>query len=628
MARPFVLLSAAMSVDGCIDDTAPEPLLLSDAADLDRVDEVRAGVDAILVGATTVRRDNPRLLVRSAERRAARVAAGRPPDPLKVTLTASGRPRRRPRASSRPATAEKLVYAATGAVEQARAAVGAAATVVDAGAPIDLPRLLADLRERGVERLMVEGGSAVHTMFLTAGLADELHLVVAPFFVGDARGTAVRRAGPVPAGRRAPHAPRRGAPDRRPGAPAVRAGPADADEPVDEPVDDRRLLARAVALAAQLPAVGHRVLRRRARRRRHRRGARRGLVADARAARPRRGGRAPLVGPRLVGAGPGTTVYSSLEPCSARASRPRTCTELILAAGVQRVVFAWREPAVFVDGDGRRAAAGRGGGRGGAARARRRRPRARTGISLQRAALRSSGLRRVTGRPRPAVVATLFRVLTRMSSLFLRTLREDPADAEVPSHKLLVRAGYVRRVAPGIYSWLPLGLRVLRAIEQVVREEMDAIGAQEIHLPALLPKEPYEATGRWTEYGPNIFRLKDRRGGDYLLGPTHEELFTQLVKGEYASYKDYPVMLYQIQTKYRDEARPRAGILRGREFLMKDSYSFDLADEGLAESYRLHRAAYVRIFERLGHQVRDRQGHVGRHGWLGVGGVPRGGAHR
>jgi prolyl-tRNA synthetase len=191
-------------------------------------------------------------------------------------------------------------------------------------------------------------------------------------------------------------------------------------------------------------------------------------------------------------------------------------------------------------------------------------------------------------------------VLTRMSSLFLRTLREDPADAEVPSHKLLVRAGYVRRVAPGIYSWLPLGLRVLRNIEQIVREEMDAIGAQEIQFPALLPKEPYEATGRWTEYGPNIFRLKDRRGGDYLLGPTHEELFTLVVKGEYSSYKDYPVMLYQIQTKYRDEARPRAGILRGREFLMKDSYSFDLTDEGLAESYRLHRDAYVRIFDRLG----------------------------
>ncbi len=187
-----------------------------------------------------------------------------------------------------------------------------------------------------------------------------------------------------------------------------------------------------------------------------------------------------------------------------------------------------------------------------------------------------------------------------MSSLFLRTLREDPADAEVPSHKLLVRAGYVRRVAPGVYSWLPLGLRVLRAVEQVVREEMDAIGAQEIHFPALLPREPYEATGRWTEYGDNLFRLKDRRGNDFLLGPTHEEMFTAVVKGEYSSYKDYPVMLYQIQNKYRDEARPRAGILRGREFLMKDSYSFDLTDEGLAESYGKHRAAYVKIFERLG----------------------------
>ena len=186
-----------------------------------------------------------------------------------------------------------------------------------------------------------------------------------------------------------------------------------------------------------------------------------------------------------------------------------------------------------------------------------------------------------------------------MSTLFLRTLRDDPADAEVPSHKLLVRAGYVRRVAPGIYSWLPLGLKVLRRVEEVVREEMDAIGAQEIHLPALLPREPYEATGRWTEYGPNIFRLKDRKGGDYLLGPTHEELFTQIVKGEYSSYRDYPVILYQIQTKYRDEARPRAGILRGREFLMKDSYSFDLTDEGLAESYRLHRDAYVKIFDRV-----------------------------
>ncbi|WAL67184.1 proline--tRNA ligase [Amycolatopsis cynarae] len=191
-------------------------------------------------------------------------------------------------------------------------------------------------------------------------------------------------------------------------------------------------------------------------------------------------------------------------------------------------------------------------------------------------------------------------MITRMSSLFLRTLREDPADAEVPSHKLLVRAGYVRRVAPGGYSWLPLGLRVLRNIETVVREEMDAIGAQEIQFPALLPREPYEKTGRWTEYGEGLFRLKDRKGADYLLGPTHEELFALTVKGEYSSYKDYPVVLYQIQTKYRDEARPRAGILRGREFVMKDSYSFDLDDEGLSRSYQLHRDAYIRIFDRLG----------------------------
>ncbi|MEU4246790.1 proline--tRNA ligase [Amycolatopsis sp. NPDC026612] len=191
-------------------------------------------------------------------------------------------------------------------------------------------------------------------------------------------------------------------------------------------------------------------------------------------------------------------------------------------------------------------------------------------------------------------------MITRTSSLFLRTLREDPADAEVPSHRLLVRAGYVRRVAPGGYSWLPLGLRVLRRIEAVVREEMNAIGAQEIQFPALLPREPYEATGRWTEYGDGLFRLKDRKGADYLLGPTHEELFALTVKGEYSSYRDYPVTLYQIQTKYRDEARPRAGILRGREFVMKDSYSFDLDDDGLARSYQAHRDAYVKLFDRLG----------------------------
>jgi prolyl-tRNA synthetase len=188
----------------------------------------------------------------------------------------------------------------------------------------------------------------------------------------------------------------------------------------------------------------------------------------------------------------------------------------------------------------------------------------------------------------------------RMSTLFLRTLREDPADAELPSHRLLVRAGYIRRVAPGIYTWLPLGLKVLRNVERIVREEMDAIGAQELSFPALLPKEPFEATGRWTEYGENIFRLKDRKGADYLLGPTHEEMFTLTVKDLYGSYKDLPLSLYQIQTKYRDEARPRAGLLRGREFIMKDSYSFDVDDAGLQTSYDRHRAAYIKMFDRLG----------------------------
>ena len=223
-------------------------------------------------------------------------------------------------------------------------------------------------------------------------------------------------------------------------------------------------------------------------------------------------------------------------------------------------------------------------------------------------------------------------MLLRMSTLFLRTLRDDPADAEVPSHRLLVRAGYIRRAAPGGFTWLPLGFRVFRNVERVVREEMDAMGAQEVHFPALLPREPYEATGRWTEYGDNLFRLKDRRGIDLLLGPTHEEMFTLLVKDLYSSYKDLPLSLYQIQTKFRDEARPRAGLLRGREFTMKDSYSFDVDDAGLDKSYAAHRDAYIRIFDRLGleyvivsamsgamggskseeflHPTRDRRGHL------------------
>ena len=187
-----------------------------------------------------------------------------------------------------------------------------------------------------------------------------------------------------------------------------------------------------------------------------------------------------------------------------------------------------------------------------------------------------------------------------MSSLFLRTLRDDPSDASVPSHKLLVRAGYIRPIAAGIFSWLPLGVIVLRNVERVIREEMDKAGFQEVHFPALLPKDPYERTARWDEYGPALFRLKDRKGSDYLLGPTHEEMFTLMVKGEYSSYKDLPLSIYQIQTKYRDEARPRSGIIRGREFVMKDSYSFDVDDAGLEVSYNKHRDAYISTFDRLG----------------------------
>ena len=190
--------------------------------------------------------------------------------------------------------------------------------------------------------------------------------------------------------------------------------------------------------------------------------------------------------------------------------------------------------------------------------------------------------------------------MLRMSSLFLRTLRDDPSDATVASHRLLVRAGYVRPIAAGIFSWLPLGVIVLRNVEQIVREEMDRAGFQQVHFPSLLPRDAYEKTGRWDEYGPTLFRLKDRKGADYLLGPTHEEMFTLMVKGEYSSYRDLPLHIYQIQTKYRDEARPRSGIIRGREFVMKDSYSFDIDEAGLEASYQKHRDAYIETFNRLG----------------------------
>ncbi|GIF47032.1 prolyl-tRNA synthetase [Asanoa ferruginea] len=191
-------------------------------------------------------------------------------------------------------------------------------------------------------------------------------------------------------------------------------------------------------------------------------------------------------------------------------------------------------------------------------------------------------------------------MLLRMSTLFLRTLREDPADAEVASHRLLLRAGYIRRAAPGGFTWLPFGKLVLDRITEVVRAEMAAVGGQEVQFPALLPREPYETSGRWAEYGDDIFKLTDRRGAELLLAPTHEEMFALLVRDLFSSYRDYPVLLYQVQTKFRDETRPRAGLIRGREFLMKDAYSFDLDDSGLEAAYAALRDAYQRIFDRLG----------------------------
>ncbi len=188
----------------------------------------------------------------------------------------------------------------------------------------------------------------------------------------------------------------------------------------------------------------------------------------------------------------------------------------------------------------------------------------------------------------------------RMSKLLMPTLREVPAEAEIMSHKLMLRAGLIRKLAAGIYSYLPLGLRTLKKAEQIVREEMDRAGAQELLMAALLPAEAYQASGRWEVFGESMFKLKDRNGRDFCLGPTHEELFTQTVLNEVRSYKEYPMTLYQIQTKYRDEGRPRFGLMRGREFIMKDAYSFDLSQEGLDKSYQAMYEAYCRIFKRMG----------------------------
>lgn len=188
----------------------------------------------------------------------------------------------------------------------------------------------------------------------------------------------------------------------------------------------------------------------------------------------------------------------------------------------------------------------------------------------------------------------------RMSNLLVPTLREVPSEAEIASHKLMLRAGYIRRMAAGIYSYLPLGLRSLQKVERIIREEMDASGAQELLMPALLPAEAYQASGRWDVFGASMFKLKDRGDRDFCLGPTHEELFTQTVINEVRSYKEYPKMLYQIQTKYRDEARPRFGLIRSREFIMKDAYSFDRDEAGLDASYKNMYDTYCRIFKRLG----------------------------
>ena len=188
----------------------------------------------------------------------------------------------------------------------------------------------------------------------------------------------------------------------------------------------------------------------------------------------------------------------------------------------------------------------------------------------------------------------------RMSNLLMPTLREVPAEAEITSHKLMLRAGLIRKLAAGIYSYLPLGLRTLQKVEQIVREEMDNAGAQELLMSALLPAEAYQASGRWEVFGPSMFKMKDRNDRDFCLGPTHEELFTQTVIDSVRSYKEYPMTLYQIQHKYRDEGRPRFGIIRSREFIMKDAYSFDLTEEGLDKSYQKMYDAYCRIFNRLG----------------------------
>ena len=190
------------------------------------------------------------------------------------------------------------------------------------------------------------------------------------------------------------------------------------------------------------------------------------------------------------------------------------------------------------------------------------------------------------------------------SKVFLPTLKDTPQDAEVISHQLMLRAGMIRRVTSGIYTWLPIGLKVLRKVENIVREEMDASGAQEVLMPMVQPKELWEETQRWEKMGPELLRIQDRHERDFCLGPTHEEVITDLIRNNVKSYKELPLNLYQIQTKFRDEVRPRYGVMRGREFLMKDSYSFNLDEDSLNESYVLMKEAYKKILDRLGLQFK------------------------
>lgn len=202
----------------------------------------------------------------------------------------------------------------------------------------------------------------------------------------------------------------------------------------------------------------------------------------------------------------------------------------------------------------------------------------------------------------------------RASQLLIATLKETPSDAEVISHQLMLRAGFIRKLASGMYTWLPLGLRTLRKVERIVREEMDKAGAQEILMPGVQPAELWEESGRWEQYGPELLRLKDRHDRSFCLGPTHEEVVTDLFRREISSYKQLPINLYQIQTKFRDEIRPRFGVMRGREFIMKDAYSFHLTPQSLEEGYMVMYSAYCNIFDRLGLNYRPVQADSGSIG--------------